>query len=389
MKIAMKGLIRDEKGQAMVLALIMLLIGGLVSAPLLSHMGTGIVAGEVYEVKTAELYAADAGVEDAVWNIQHPEEADLPSSCGDPTRSYNITNAINGKKVDVTITWVNNLTYRVVSTATGDGSGAQIEAYITGANKYGDYSGVLDNVITSQNDIDYPPHPDIHPSEGEHAPVANYIGPWPTVEELVAWYWQDVEGATHYDGETEIDPRGNNCPPSPIYINGEAVDCPSGLGPLSIDGTLTEITNSINPPATLVLAGTIYINGDAIINPTKDLILDLNGYTIFVNGALDIKGKCGIKGPGAIIAAGDIWFEPNIEAGDTDPVFLMSVEGTTTLKPGGDFYGAVAGSVEVELYPGTSLVYPEEEGWYEGFNFPVGIIQELVYTIASWTVGQQ
>jgi len=70
MKISMKRLIRDEKGAAVILALILLLIGGLISAALLGHMGSGILAGEVHERRTAELYAADAGVEDAIWRIQ-------------------------------------------------------------------------------------------------------------------------------------------------------------------------------------------------------------------------------------------------------------------------------------------------------------------------------
>ena len=70
MKSMMKNLLRDEKGAALILALILLLIGGLMSAALLNHMGSGILAGEVHERRTDELYAADAGVEYAIWMIQ-------------------------------------------------------------------------------------------------------------------------------------------------------------------------------------------------------------------------------------------------------------------------------------------------------------------------------
>ena len=72
MKKVVKNLARDEKGAALILALLLLLIGGLISAALLNHMGSGILAGEVHERRTAELYAADAGVEDALWKIQNP-----------------------------------------------------------------------------------------------------------------------------------------------------------------------------------------------------------------------------------------------------------------------------------------------------------------------------
>jgi len=44
MKIDVKRLIKDEKGAALAMALILLLIGGLMAAPLLSFMGTGILS---------------------------------------------------------------------------------------------------------------------------------------------------------------------------------------------------------------------------------------------------------------------------------------------------------------------------------------------------------
>jgi len=401
MKSEMKRLIGDEKGSAMFLVLILLLIGGLIATPLLAHMGTGLIAGEVYEKRTAELYAADAGVEDAMWKIQH--RVDVPSGgCNDTSRSYNISD-VNGKSVQVTIDYQDGGTYRITSIAiTDDGggtvaavTGTQIEAYITPVSS--NYTGLLDNVVTSQNEIDYPPHPDINYPEG-HGPVEYYEGDWPTPQDLAQFYWDDVAGGTHYDGDTEIDLEGNSCPPGPIYINDEENNSwPSGLGPLYVDGEL-EILNSIktDPLPTLTLTGTLYITGDTLIGKTgKGFTLDLNGQTIFVASnssdpqkALWIGGQCTIIGPGCIIAVGDVYFEPNIPVGMTDPIFIMSVSGETTLQPGGDFYGAIAGSVEVDLQPGTSVNYPEA-GFGDGINFP-GFVEpkQLVYSIASWEVSQ-
>jgi len=99
MKSVMKELARNEKGAALIIALILLLIGGLMTAALLNHMGSGILAGEVHERRTAELYAADAGVEDAIWKIQHGETPVCP---GDPYWSYNITD-VNGKELQISI----------------------------------------------------------------------------------------------------------------------------------------------------------------------------------------------------------------------------------------------------------------------------------------------
>jgi hypothetical protein len=70
-KIIMKGLVKGQKGQALVAALIVLVIGGLILTPLLGLMGTGIKSGQVFEQKVDETYAADAGVEDAMWHIRN------------------------------------------------------------------------------------------------------------------------------------------------------------------------------------------------------------------------------------------------------------------------------------------------------------------------------
>ena len=155
--------------------------------------------------------------------------------------------------------------------------------------------------------------------------------------------------------------------------------------------------NSSNTPTTLSLTGTIYITGDTSIGTTgKDFTLDLNGHTIFVESsntdqkALEIGGKCTIDGPGIIIAVGDVYFAPKGDVGSNEgPVFVFSVSGETQTQPQGDFYGCIAGSVVLDIQPGTTTNYPEDEGWYEDLNFPIGIIKELGYSIYSWEITQQ
>lgn len=60
---------RGEKGQALIIVLILMALGGLIIAPLLGFMSAGLVAGQVFEVKMEGLYAADAGIEDTLWKL--------------------------------------------------------------------------------------------------------------------------------------------------------------------------------------------------------------------------------------------------------------------------------------------------------------------------------
>jgi hypothetical protein len=59
-----------QRGYALLLVLLFLLLGSLLITPLLSFMGTGLKAGGTFESKMDELYAADAGIEDAKWQIR-------------------------------------------------------------------------------------------------------------------------------------------------------------------------------------------------------------------------------------------------------------------------------------------------------------------------------
>lgn len=91
---------KDERGQALILVLILLLLGGLIIAPLLSYMGTGLKTGQMYENKMMELYAADSGVEDAIWKIKMEDEG-IPT-LPEETISYVVPD-INNMDVDVEV----------------------------------------------------------------------------------------------------------------------------------------------------------------------------------------------------------------------------------------------------------------------------------------------
>jgi Tfp pilus assembly protein PilX len=385
MKIAVKRLVRDEKGQTLILALILLVVGGLITAPLLAYMSTGLIAGQVYENKTAQLYAADAGAEDAVWKIQNQVDEVKYLYCGGGNHSWSYDiSEVNGKNVAVTITWVNNGTYRVDSIATADGSGTEIEAYITGASICADYSGMTNHIVTTQGETDIAKKVTLIYPEGSE-PVENYNGTWPDPWVLGQFYWQDVKNAVPYSLST-------------LDVNDYAA---AGIGPFYRNGIFNNkgIINTGSDGLTLTLHGTVYITGDTEIGTTgnKDFILDLNGQTIFVSSntsgnqkALNIGSRCSIQGPGAIIAVGDINFQPKAQV-TTDPVFVLSVSGTTTMQPSGDFYGSLAGSVEVEIQQGTTptITYPTGGFGDYNLNFPNLIQLGLAYSIASWEVNQQ
>jgi hypothetical protein len=411
-EMSLKKLIRGEKGQALILALILLAVGGLILAPLLAYMRTGLTAGGVCEVKMDELYAADAGVEDAVLKIQHKA-----GGVGNLTKCYPeldpYTIGVNNKTVEVRITYLINepvyptYQYRVVSTATGDGSGTKIEAYVAVTVKY--YPSIMDQLITIQGDLtpqqvksleddlakldiacptgctecgvcgqayNYSDYDKIPAGCRGCVAVYNFPTPaWPTVDSLSS-LWSDAQNQQPDNRRT-------------IDLNGSDMT----LEPLKRLGDLT-IKNSGGKAATLTLTGSVYITGQTLINGANanepyDLTVDMKGHTIFVSNntskALEIT-QCNVKGPGIIIALGDIKFAPKLEGGITAPVYVLSLLGTTSVFPSGDIYGAIGGKTNVNIGSGTtpSITYPA--GGFGNLTLPFCVEAGRTYSIASWEV---
>jgi hypothetical protein len=412
---------RVQKGSVLILVLILLVVGGLILTPLLGLMGTGLTSGQLYEKKTDELYAADAGVEDAIWKIQTNNLTFDEDNASEPWQL-----AVNNRTVDVIVYREDldptpcgeDFRYQILSTAVTDASGGAaaidssttIDARVAPIVEY--YPSIMDHLVTIQgnltktevNDLeqdlakleitcsnctdcsacgkayDYYTEYDQIPA-GCKGCVAVYNFPvpaWPTADYLSAQYRADVK-------DQVPDPR-------------DAIDL-AGVdreeGPLYRSGTL-DIVNSSATPATLTLNGTIYITGDTKIGESKggkNLTLDLNGHAIFVNSttakALSIGGQCSVQGPGIIIAVGDINFAPkSVIGGGQNPVFIFSVTGTTTVQPSGAWWGAIAGKQYVEVKSGNEPTTTYPEGGFGDLEFPL-VEASRACSIISWEINPQ
>jgi hypothetical protein len=122
----LRKVISDESGRALALTLIILGIGVLLIPVFLSHASTNLLATQAIEKGLQEQYAADAGVEKALWHLQRGEgELGLPQF------------AINNKTVVVTIDLEDEGEgiYKITSTATSyDGSSTTIVSYVGSAS---------------------------------------------------------------------------------------------------------------------------------------------------------------------------------------------------------------------------------------------------------------
>jgi len=251
----------------------------------------------------------------------------------------------------------NNI-YKIISTATSDeDSSTTIESYV---RRTGDYSYMFDNAITSPGDVTLMPGSVVNGNvqlngelddKGEiNGSISDYPVRWPTAEEMIAFYWYDVDDLTPVPDGYTID-----------ISSGTEVD-PYPVGPLYAEGDL-----AITGHGVVRIDGTIYVKGNLVCNPTPEILILLNGQSIFAEGSISVQPGCTVSERGCIVAVGDLNYQPNIIGEDF--VFLMSIEGTVSLSPSNSFYGSIAGNSEVELMPGTSLNWIEPT---DGLNYPGG-----------------
>jgi hypothetical protein len=118
---------KNEKGQAVVIALVIVAFGGLVITPFLGHASSDLMGVQHYETTMTEQYAGDAGVEHAIWRLKYDGLADELSGTGNSTE-YQLDEAVNGvAPVDITVVKTGETTYEITSAAAGETIQATVE----------------------------------------------------------------------------------------------------------------------------------------------------------------------------------------------------------------------------------------------------------------------
>ena len=357
MRTKVKGLIREEAGAALVLTLVLLLIGGLIIAPLLGHMGTGHTAGQVHEKRMDELYAADAGVEYAIWTITHNGTA--------PTESLDV----NGKAVGVDIDDSQSRRWHITSTAITEG----VDGPVSSTTVTADLRSVCmaDNAITSRENVNLGNHVSvegtiqyggdldtkIHSMYDEDKIIHETYANWPDSDDLYDYYY-----STYVQGKTFV-----NYHPDDHEIG----NLGTKENPLVIESTYAARDLTIKGSGWIRLAGTTYVDGTLHINPTQGgqgIHVILDAQTVFTEGSIYFgTGGKGINlyGSGSFIAVDWINFQPSASSED-GYVLVLSLTGHVNFQPtGGDFHGfimSVEQYVNFQPQPGFGTVYGSVAG---------------------------
>jgi len=118
-KRALRKIDKGQKGQVLIIVLILLALGGIILLPTLDYSSTSLNVHRVFELNTLELYAADSGVEDALNWLINGKSTGGPwawdEASGSGTRA---PYPLNDSSVDVSVEEIDTNTYKITSMAT-------------------------------------------------------------------------------------------------------------------------------------------------------------------------------------------------------------------------------------------------------------------------------
>jgi hypothetical protein len=100
--------LKSEKGYALPLVMIAVMIGAIVIPPFLTHTSSSLIGSRIYGQAIHQQYTADAGVEQAIWNLMDGGITDNLTTAGS-TVSYTLPETVNGLTTSVKISncWEN------------------------------------------------------------------------------------------------------------------------------------------------------------------------------------------------------------------------------------------------------------------------------------------
>ena len=98
---------KNQKGLILVYTLVLLALVGILISPLLGYVSTSVRAQKTRETSSGALYAADAGVEDGIWQMEYDHLTETCSGYNEYDYSanytYSLPTSVNDNNVNVTI----------------------------------------------------------------------------------------------------------------------------------------------------------------------------------------------------------------------------------------------------------------------------------------------
>jgi len=262
---------KTESGQTLILALALLVVGGLLVLPVLTNTFTNLNYNQTIECRTLNDYSADAGLQYVICKIYNYPGAYIESPLAE-----NFT--INGRTVNVNAGYGGGGLFSINSTASGGGCGSTtIRSFVSLSHGAFAYAlAAMDSIIINNTSVDSFPDPGFAPIHsnntidisgpkkggqtqinGDASAATTITGQEYVLGEIEEYSDNVTFPTTNAELYKTIAKEGDTHSGDLTYSGGGSYN----VGPLYITGSLTVDANT-----TLVLQGPLYIDGNLEIN---------------------------------------------------------------------------------------------------------------------------
>ena len=251
----------------------------------------------------------------------------------------------NNRIVDVIISTISQSNWKISSTATsGSGDSTVLDCYAKlmsiPPNAISSGKVTIDSGTIINGNVQYET---LLKNKGTiNGEIINKDLRWPAIEDVSAFYLEQVQGAPTYEGHLNLN------------LGPETLTDPYSLGPMYINGGLNIYSN---PQGAVRLDGNLYVEGAVFIDPNTRIYM--NNFSIFTNSSFTINQNSAVVSEyGCIVAKLGITFYPSLGSGSY--IVLWSIQGATNLwTPSDDLSGAALGYTSVWVGGGTTLTWFE------------------------------
>ncbi len=399
--------LKEECGLALPTALVLLVLGSLIVISTVLFVGTNLKATRVIDDLDLEFYAADSGIDFAIWNLKYNEQIVLPDEGDDPLELI-FPESINDKIVTVDITNVGDNGYKITSTATSqDGTSTSIEVNVVITP--GSFSAFDNAAVSLDGDIVMTGNSRIY-SDGGGEGDAYANGDIDMTGDASIDGDGNATGTIHTEGTSHIDGNENpNADPIDVDAITSAMNIIINEGKSAVQdvecatcGSYTYTGNTWTPPAGTysgaqhaknymtisdVYGTWVFKNNVCVgVNTNRDMKLSgggditfegpvkvgrkLNisawaGTIIFKDSVCVISDDLDITGGATIIFEGPVYVGEDMEisASNTRPVFYDTVYVGDDLKieegQGADFYNVVYAADEIKVEDDAVVMFAQ------------------------------
>jgi cytoskeletal protein CcmA (bactofilin family) len=401
--------LKNEKGNVLLTVLVVFAVGAILIVPVISLMVGGLNAGQIVEEDMGELYAADSGVEYAMYYIMNNPDS-LPTA-DNPILDIPFNNSVNDVMVNVRCEFIETNKYLIIADTSDADTGDDlvsinsfIELVLDGEGGGGTVTAVFNNAITtlgggvtasgaalitgsvfSNGNINMSGSAQIAGSVYAETNIG--IGPAAYIDgdayaQGTIQRPQNVTGTANAGAANQdIDPLSDEVVNS--VINGIITASnftPVAAGPVTHTGNTT--FQPWWPPPSSLFTSAVNVNGNLNINNATNLtfnqsvhvsgnlVINASGKTIIFNGPVVVNGSITLQNGGSATAEfnGDVKVVNNLDLGSGGDVSFGG-----TIYVGGNFAASGDRKIEIssDVYVGGDLTLNGSSAIEGGHTFVV------------------